>query len=134
MMNATRKIALVIALALLTLAAVACGGQPTAGVAQAAGSTAALLPPTNVTAQNTPEGHVIVKWDADAAPVHRVGWALASDVTAARAAGDWLEAFHFADTKRDTDYTIKYLARVGRSTGSSWAPSTIASASQVAWD
>ena len=111
MMNATRKIALVVALALLTLAAVACGGPPTAGVAQAAASTAALLPPTNVTAQNTPEGHVIVKWDADAAPFHRVGWALASDVTAARAAGDWLEAFHFADTKRDTDYTIKYLAR-----------------------
>ena len=110
MLNTARKIALVIALGLLlTLAAVACGGQPTAGVAQAAGSTAALIPPTNVTVENTPEGHVIVKWDADAAPVHRVGWANVADTEAARDAGDWQEAFHFAETKRSADYTVKHL-------------------------
>ena len=110
MMNAARKIALVIALGLLlTLTAVACGGQPTAGVAQAAGSTAALTPPTNVTVENTAEGHVIVKWKADGAPVHRVGWANVADTEAARDAGDWQEAFHFAETKRSGDYTIKRL-------------------------
>ena len=67
--------------------------------------------PTNVTAENTTDGHVLVSWADDAAPVHRVGWTHDADFRAAEAAGDWLEAFHFADSKRDTDYTIKYLPR-----------------------
>lgn len=63
---------------------------------------------TGVTVTNTANG-VRVSWNGDAAAVHRVGWAHDADVRAANAAGDWLEAFHFADTKRNTDYTIKYL-------------------------
>ena len=63
---------------------------------------------TGVTATNTANG-VRVSWNDDAAAVHRVGWAHDADARAANAAGDWLEAFHFADTKRNTDYTIKYL-------------------------
>ena len=66
--------------------------------------------PTNVTAENTTDGYVLVSWADDAAPVHRVGWTHDADFRAAEAAGDWLEAFHFADSKRDTDYTIKYPA------------------------
>ena len=65
--------------------------------------------PTGVTTSNTAEGHVLVSWDDDAAPVHRVGWTHDAEFRAAQAAGDWLEAFHFADTKRETDYAIKYL-------------------------
>ena len=65
--------------------------------------------PTNVTASNTADGHVRVSWNDDAAPVHRVGWANAADLHAAIAAGDWAEAFHFADTRRQTDYVVKYL-------------------------
>ena len=38
-----------------------------------------------------------------AASVHRVGWTHDGDLQVALAAGDWLEAFHFADTKRDSD-------------------------------
>ena len=64
--------------------------------------------PTGVTATATSEG-IRVRWDDDNAAVHRVGWAHNADARAANAAGDWLEAFHFADTKRNTDYTIKYL-------------------------
>ena len=75
----------------------------------AAANSQALPKPTDVTASNTAEGHVLVSWDDDAAPVHRVGWTHDAEFMAAQAAGDWLEAFHFADTKRDTDYTIKYL-------------------------
>ena len=30
--------------------------------------------PTNVTATNTADGHVLVSWADDAAPIHRVGW------------------------------------------------------------
>ena len=67
--------------------------------------------PTNVTAENTTDGYVLVSWADDAAPVHRVGWTHDADFRAAEGAGDWLEAFHFADSKRDTDYTIKYLPR-----------------------
>ena len=67
--------------------------------------------PANVTAANTADGHVLVSWTDDAAPVHRVGWTHDADFRAANAAGDWLEAFHFADTTRNTDYTIKYLPR-----------------------
>ena len=88
--------------------------------------------PTNVTATNTADGHVLVSWADDAAPIHRVGWAHDVDARAANAAGDWLEAFHFADSKRNTDYTIKYLPRgqkywfiVGatneRFTGATWS-------------
>ncbi len=65
--------------------------------------------PTGVTAAPTPEGHVVVSWHRDPAPVHRVGWAHNGEFRVANAAGDWLEAFHFADTKRPTDYTVKYL-------------------------
>ena len=88
--------------------------------------------PTNVTATNTADGHVLVSWADDAASVHRVGWTHDADFRAADAAGDWLEAFHFADSKRNTDYTIKYLPRgqkywfiVGatneRFTGATWS-------------
>ena len=65
--------------------------------------------PSNVTATATDEGYILVNWDDDAAPVHRVGWAHDGDAREAQDAGDWLEAFHFADTKRNTDYTVKYL-------------------------
>ena len=65
-------------------------------------------PATGVSVTNTANG-VRVSWNNDAATVHRVGWAHDVDARAANAAGDWLEAFHFADTKRNTDYTIKYL-------------------------
>ncbi len=65
--------------------------------------------PTNVAVGNTPEGNVLVSWGADEAPVHRVGWTQETDLRAAQAAGDWLEAFHFADTKRSGNYTVKYL-------------------------
>ena len=53
---------------------------------------------TNVSATNSADGHVLVSWDDDSAPVHRVGWANYVDVREAQAAGEWLEAFHFADT------------------------------------
>ena len=52
---------------------------------------------------------MIVQWDADAAPVHRVGWVNYSDLMEAMAKGDALESFRFADTKRDADYSIKGL-------------------------
>ena len=64
--------------------------------------------PAGVAVSNTADG-VRVSWNEDSAAVHRVGWANVADVIAASAAGDSLEAFHFADTKRDTDYTIKHL-------------------------
>ena len=79
--------------------------------AMAAANAQTYPQPTNVTAENTTDGHVLVSWADDAAPVHRVGWTHDADFRAAEAAGDWLEAFHFADSKRDTDYTIKYLPR-----------------------
>ena len=80
-----------------------------AGVIVAAAHIQAHPKPTNVTAAPTTEDHIRVSWDDDAAPVHRVGWAHDADARAANDAGDWLEAFHFADTRRNTDYTIKYL-------------------------
>lgn len=74
-----------------------------------AGNQQSYAKPTNVTASDTAEGHVLVTWNADGAPVHRVGWAHDADGRAASAAGDWLEAFHFVDTRRNADYTVKYL-------------------------
>ena len=82
-----------------------------AAFAMAAANAQTYPKPTNVTATNTTDGHVLVSWADDAAPVHRVGWTHSADARAANAAGDWLEAFHFADSKRNTDYTIKYLPR-----------------------
>ena len=82
-----------------------------AAFSMAAANAQTYPQPTNVTAENTTDGHVLVSWADDAAPVHRVGWTHDADFRAAEAAGDWLEAFHFADSKRDTDYTIKYLPR-----------------------
>ena len=79
--------------------------------AMAAANAQTYPQPTNVTAENTTDGHVLVSWADDAAPVHRVGWTHDADFRAAEGAGDWLEAFHFADSKRNTDYTIKYLPR-----------------------
>ena len=79
--------------------------------AMAAANAQTYPQPTNVTAENTTDGYVLVSWADDAAPVHRVGWTHDTDFRAAEGAGDWLEAFHFADSKRDTDYTIKYLPR-----------------------
>lgn len=75
----------------------------------AAGNPQAYPKPTNVTASNTTEEHVLVSWADDAAPVHRVGWTQDAEFRAAYAAGDWLETFHFAATRRNTDYAIKYL-------------------------
>ena len=109
MTSGTRTITLIVVLGLLVSAATACAGPGSDAVVQAANSTTILMPPANVTAANSPEGHVIVRWDADDAPVHRVGWAEESEVERATAAGDWLEAFHFADTRRETDYTIRHL-------------------------
>ena len=63
---------------------------------------------TGVTATNTANG-VRVSWNDDAAAVHRVGWGSVSDFTKASEAGDVLEAFHFADTKRQNDYILKHL-------------------------
>ena len=88
--------------------------------------------PTGVTATATSDGHVRVSWNEDDAPVHRVGWAHDADARAANDAGDWLEAFHFADTRRDTDYVVKYLppgqdywfivgAASARFTGATWS-------------
>ena len=74
-----------------------------------AGNQQSYAKPTTVTASATAEGHVLVTWNADGAPVHRVGWAHDTDGRAASAAGDWLEAFHFVDTRRNADYTVKYL-------------------------
>ena len=82
-----------------------------AAFSMAAANAQTYPQPTNVTAENTTDGYVLVSWADDAAPVHRVGWTHDADFRAAEAAGDWLEAFHFADSKRDTDYTIKYLPR-----------------------
>ena len=82
-----------------------------AAFSMAAANAQTYPQPTNVTAENTTDGHVLVSWADDAAPVHRVGWTHDADFRAAEGAGDWLEAFHFADSKRDTDYTIKYLPR-----------------------
>ena len=109
MMNAIRFIVFTLALGLLALPAVACGVSATTSTVNAAGTAATLTAPTGVNAKNTAEGHVIVSWDDDAAPVHRVGWVNLADYAAAKAAGDWLEAFHFADTKRNTDYTVRNL-------------------------
>ena len=104
-----RTVAIIVLLGLLASAATACAGPGSDAVVQAANSTTILTPPANVIAVNSPKGHVIVRWDADDAPVHRVGWANAADVIEAQAAGDWMDALHFADTKRPTDYTIKHL-------------------------
>ena len=82
-----------------------------AAFSMAAANAQTYPQPTNVTAENTTDGYVLVSWADDAAPVHRVGWTHDADFRVAEAAGDWLEAFHFADSKRDTDYTIKYLPR-----------------------
>ena len=65
--------------------------------------------PTNVMVSNVAEGHVLVQWVYDGAPIHRVGWTQETDLRTAQAEGDWLEAFHFSDTRRDTDYTVKHL-------------------------
>ena len=66
--------------------------------------------PTDVRVSNTSEGHVLVRWNRDGAPVHRVGWTQEAEVRPILDAdGDWLEAFHFVDTKRPTDYTVKFL-------------------------
>ena len=67
--------------------------------------------PTGVTATTNAQGDVVVSWQPDQAPVHRVGWAHYDDTKAASDAGDWLEAFHFADTKRERNYVIKRLPR-----------------------
>ena len=80
-----------------------------AALVVAAANLLAQPKPTGVGVSNTPEGHVLISWDDDAASVHRVGWTHDGDLQVALAAGDWLEAFHFADTKRDSDYTVKYL-------------------------
>ena len=65
--------------------------------------------PANVAVSNTAEGYVLVRWEYDGAPIHRAGWTQETELRAAQAAGDWLEAFHFADTRRTTDYAVKYL-------------------------
>ena len=67
-----------------------------AAFSMAAANAQTYPQPTNVTAENTTDGHVLVSWADDAAPVHRVGWTHDADFRAAEAAGDWLEAFHFA--------------------------------------
>ena len=87
--------------------------------------------PTGVTVTNTADG-VLVSWNEDQADVHRIAWTHTTEIRAAVNAGDFEEAVHFADTKRDTDYTIKYLPeghqyyiRVGaantRASGAAWA-------------
>lgn len=97
--------------------------------------------PAGVAVSNTADG-VRVSWNDDSADVHRVGWANVADARAASASGDWLEAFHFADTKRDTDYTVKYLPqgqkywvivgaaneRFGIAAWSDWASLTVSTA------
>ena len=86
--------------------------------------------PTGVTVTNTADG-VLVSWNDDQADVHRIAWAHITEMRVATNAGDFDEAVHFADTKRDTDYTIKHLPegqqyyiRVGaahsRESGAAW--------------
>ena len=75
----------------------------------AAGNHQELAAPTNIVAELTTDGNVKVSWDADDAPVHRVGWTNQTDLVAAYRAGDVYEAFYFADTKREADYVVKYL-------------------------
>lgn len=55
-------------------------------------------------------GVVSVSWTEDEYPVHRVGWANASDVAAALEAGEWLEAFQYSDTRRKGNFLVKHLA------------------------
>ena len=65
--------------------------------------------PSGVSVENTTEG-VQVSWNADSnSSVHRIGWAHRQAVIDSYDEGDWLEAFHFADTLRQEDYTITYL-------------------------
>lgn len=98
--------------------------------------------PTGVDVSNTGHGHVLVTWDEGQAPIHRVGWVDEQELQAATLAGDGLEAFHFAETKRDSEYLIKDLPagrkywfivgaateRFGKATWSDWASLTTAGA------
>ena len=106
----------------------------------AAANPQAYAKPTGVAVYNTGDGHVSVRWDKDQAPVHRVGWVDEQELQTATLAGDGLEAFHFADTKRDSDYVIKDLPagrkywfivgaaseRFGQATWSDWVSLTTA--------
>ena len=97
MRKIVKRVLLVVALAVLTAFSVA------------AVNVQAYPKPMGVTSSNTVDGHVLVRWNDDGAPIHRVGWTQETDLRAAQAAGDWLEAFHFADTTRPSNYTVKYL-------------------------
>ena len=69
--------------------------------------------PTDVFAHNGDNiGEVIVSWTpAAGADRNRVGWANIEEVLTAQAAGDWLEAFNFADLGgAKSSYTAKRLA------------------------
>ena len=66
-----------------------------AAFALAAANAQTYPQPTNVTAENTTDGHVLVSWADDAAPVHRVGWTHDADFRAAEAAGDWPRSIPF---------------------------------------
>ena len=97
MSKIVRMVSRIVALAILAV------------LTMAAVNSQAYAKPTGVIPSNTPEGHVLVRWDYDGAPIHRVGWTQETELRVAQAAGDWLEAFHFADTTRSTNYTVKYL-------------------------
>lgn len=75
----------------------------------AAANTQLQPKPTGVAAVNTTEGHILVSWRQDAVPVHRVAWTNHDDFLAAQAADDWMEAFHYADSRHESQYPIKYL-------------------------
>ena len=68
--------------------------------------------PANVAARNGANiGEAIVSWTPNAAAVsNRVGWANISEVQAAQAAGNWLEAFNFVEIGgAKNSYTVKRL-------------------------
>ena len=68
--------------------------------------------PANVTASDGDNhGEVTVRWTPDTtARFNRVGWANITEVQAAQAAGNWLEAFNFTDQGgAKSTYTVKRL-------------------------
>ena len=73
-----------------------------------AAQSPALSAPTGVTVISAADG-IRVSWDADNAPVHRVGWANTEELAAARAAGNWLDAFNHYDVTDGNSYLISSL-------------------------
>ncbi|MDE2641092.1 MAG: cache domain-containing protein, partial [Chloroflexota bacterium] len=69
--------------------------------------------PSGVTMFSTDEG-LLVSWTQDDAPVHVVGWVNVEEVAAARAAGNWLDAFNHHTVTDGNSYLIPGLIADGR--------------------